>query len=427
MSSQNVSRLDAALERALIKREELGLDASDLVHASSYAAPDFFSIDYLSVTTQPAIRAAFLENIAKEPRVLGSGGSRRMYGNSPLYVKLEQRLRQHFDAETVLLCNTGYDANLSFWQSVPQAGDVILLDELAHTSIRDGINLSRCREAQYAFAHNDAASLRDVLQQVLKKHPSITAGKATVFVAVETLYSMDGDFCPLRQVIEVVEEVVPKGAAHIMVDEAHSSALFPGSRGLVCHLGLHKRVHTIMHSFSKGWGMLGGVLLTTPMVRRYVVNYARAFGYSVALPHPQAVGINAIMDYLTSPVGQQHDGRLRANCAYFERALKAAFRAYPPEVLRLGPRTIPADFPATVYSPIFPVLTAGSKQLTNYLIARGYAATEIAFPVVPRGLQRVRLAVHAGNSEPEMDEVIAHILRWADGFIAERKAAGAKL
>ncbi|KAH9933640.1 PLP-dependent transferase [Epithele typhae] len=423
MSSSNAPPLDVALNAAISMRKKLAVPTPDLNAPAPSSAPDLFSNDYLSVTTNPKVRERFLARIVKEPRVFGTSGSRLLFGNKSPHVQFEQRMRAFFRWPAALLFNSGYDANLSFLHSVPQPGDAIVFDELMHASTRDGINMSRCRHSQYGFAHNSVASFREVLQKTLVRHPNIAAGKSTVFIAVETLYSMDGDFCPLRQIIETVEELVPKGSAHIMVDEAHTSGLFGDGRGLVPELGLQDRVHSILHTFSKTWGMSGAVFLTTPLVRHYMIGYARPMIYSTSLPYSHLVALNTTWDFVSGPEGQALVPRLRALAAHFESALHAALaRAQvPSDLLALRPRAVPADFPAHVFSPVFPVLTRASKALADVLDAGGYALTPIPFPVVPRGEERIRVVVHAGNTEAEIDEFVARICVWAREFAAREE------
>ncbi|KAH9940164.1 PLP-dependent transferase [Epithele typhae] len=422
MASSSTSHLNAALAGAISARKKMLVPTPDLLAPAPTAAADFFSSDYLSVVTNPKPRAMFLERISKEPIVLGSAGSRVLFGNNSSHVALEERLRAFFGAETALLFNSGYDANLSFFHSVPQDGDAIVFDQLAHASIRDGMNMSRCRNAQYPFKHNSVASFREVLQRTLVSHPRIAEGRGTMFIAVETLYSMDGDFCPLRQIVETVEELVPKGCAHIMVDEAHSSGLYGDRRrGLVIELGLQDRVHSVLHAFSKAWGMAGAVILTSAVVRQYLIGYSRPFIYSTSLPFAQTAGINTCIDFLSGPDGDELVNHLRKLCTYFEHALTVAFRDVPSDLLSLRHRSIPSDYPESVFSPLFPILTRAPKPLGDFLTNLGYALTPIMFPAVPKGEERLRVILHAGNTEADVDQFIARLLAWAALFQAQER------
>ncbi len=259
--------LHAQIEKTFEKRRQLSVGCPDLLSPMPTDAADLFSNDYLSVTTEPRVREAFLNNIAKLPLVLGSAGSRLLTGNTNTHTQFEKRARELWGstpgslANAATLFNTGYDGNLAFFSTVPQKGDAVVFDELVHASIRDGLHASphlKADGAVYPFRHNSVASFRERVGHVLKRHPNIAAGRGTLFVAVETLYSMDGDYAPLRQIFDAAEELIPKGSAHLMVDEAHTSGIFgPDGRGLVFELGLETRVHTVLHTFSKTWGMSG--------------------------------------------------------------------------------------------------------------------------------------------------------------------------
>jgi 8-amino-7-oxononanoate synthase len=223
-------------------------------------APDFFSNDYLSLSTDPALRDVFLSKVqeAAPARLFGSTGSRLTTGNSLEFNALETSFKQFFGAPSALLFSSGFNANLAFLSTVPQKSDVIICDELIHTSCRGGIRASS--RASYCFAHNSVASFEECLLGVLQKHPQIVQGISNVFVVVESLYSMDGDFCPLTEIVELVENLVAPGHAHIVVDEAHTSGTCgPNGTGYVSHLGLDDRVHTKVHTFGKGWGFHGGM------------------------------------------------------------------------------------------------------------------------------------------------------------------------
>jgi len=157
------------------------------------------------------------------------------------------------------LFSSGFTANLAFTYTVPRKTDVIICsDELIHASSRNGTCVS-CRRPSYPFAHNLVASFEKRLLCVLQKHPQITRGTSTAFVVVESLYSMDGDFYPLTEIVGLVKTLVPAGHVRIVVDEAHTSGICGSNgTGYVSHLGLSDRVHTKV-TFGKGWEFHGGM------------------------------------------------------------------------------------------------------------------------------------------------------------------------
>ncbi|TBU28204.1 PLP-dependent transferase [Dichomitus squalens] len=397
---------------------------SDLLRPVSTAAPDFFSSDYLSVTASPFVRDAFLRNLASSPRILGSGGSRLGTGNTDAYTYIEERLRNLFggpgcQACDALLFNSGYDANRVFWSTVPQKGDAIVFDSLVHVSMKDGMLQSRAGStgALYPFEHNSVVAFKERVGEALKKHPNIAEGKGTLFVAVETLYSMDGDFARLREIFEAADELIPAGCAHLMVDEAHTTGLFgPDGRGLLFELGLETRVDTVLHTFSKAWGMSGGVIMTSPLIRRYLIMRGKPVMFSTALPYSHICGLNTVLEYVTSTAGTERRERVRQLCSYFSDCLARALQSVSPKLLRLDDHVIPSYYRKTVVSPIFPILTPAYTSLADFLGAYGYAVTAIGFPAVPRGQERIRVTIHAGNTEAELDEFISCLMRWASGM-----------
>lgn len=255
------SYLVYSLQHCLDYRVKNGVPVTDLFHDTnnSYHAPDFFSNDYLSITTNEQLHDIVVKSTLSCTRLLGSTGSRVLNGNTADHVELEKYLQTHFDASSALLWNSGYDANVAFFGSVPQKGDFILFDELIHASVRDGIAAGRASRNAYPFSHNSVASFEVCLAELVEKNPQIFERKATVFVAVESLYSMDGDFSPLPEFIKVLHRYVPRKYAHVVVDEAHSTGICgPSGRGYVALLGLQNEVDTVLHTFGKARGSTGG-------------------------------------------------------------------------------------------------------------------------------------------------------------------------
>lgn len=200
-----------------------------------------------------------------------------MDGNSAFAEDLERQIADFHGAEAGLLFNSGFEANTGLFACVPQRGDVIVYDELIHASVHDGMRLSRAQ--RIPFAHNrvyDAESSSvsergesnlkypslDALLQSLTKGPqgeAVKSGRTNIFIAVEGIYSMDGDAAPLKHIAECVEKRLPQGNGYIIVDEAHSTGILgPQGRGLVCQLGLQDRIWARVHTFGKAMGCSGG-------------------------------------------------------------------------------------------------------------------------------------------------------------------------
>jgi 8-amino-7-oxononanoate synthase len=256
-----MSALAAKLEAALASRDARHIRRR-LPEPSSASAPpyvDFSSNDYLSLASSPALRARLLAALHAAPDVLGSGGSRLLV-NGAAHAALEARLRTFFGrAQAALLFNSGFDANAGFFACVPQPGDALVLDEFVHASVHDGARASRVPPARRrTFAHNDPAALRRALVRLRADLAAAGNTGASVFVAVESVYSMDGTVAPLAEIVRAAEEIFP-GNAHVVVDEAHATGVYgPQGRGLVAMLGLEDRVFARLHTFGKALAATGG-------------------------------------------------------------------------------------------------------------------------------------------------------------------------
>ncbi|KAI0049044.1 PLP-dependent transferase [Auriscalpium vulgare] len=398
--------------------KRLTLYSMDEVSGSRTA--DFSSNDYLSLTKEAPLKSLFLEKLALEPNVLGATGSRLLDGNTPAHLALELRLRAFYRAPAALIFNTGFDANLAIYGSLPQSGDVVVFDELVHASIRDGIASAYTRPKAYPFEHNSTKALEATLRQVLKDHPHIKEGKGTVFVALESLYSMDGDFAPLQEIVRVVNEIVPQAARHIVIDEAHTTGIIgEGGRGFVCALGLEKQIHTRLHTFSKALAFGGAVVLTSELNQHYMTNFARPLLFATALPISSIVGIDVVHSWIECDRGREISTQLAQrthdNAAYFLNRLVLALHGIPSSVLcaMLHEHVVRVPGGALLISPVFPIKTPHALGLAEHLKARGYYARAMIAPVVARGEERVRVCVRAGVTKGEMDEFVDELARFA--------------
>jgi 8-amino-7-oxononanoate synthase len=251
-SGHGKSALNTRMQYLLDRRQERSTLRSLIVPKPGQI--DFSSNDFLSLSTSARLRSAYLAELRASNLPLGSGGSRLLDGNSTYAEALERDIASFHGAEAGLLWNSGFDANAGFFSCVPQPDDVIVFDELVHASVHDGMRLSRAAQT-VPFVHNSVADLRRVLQEVAEL-PST----GNVFVAVESIYSMDGDVAPLRLIVDTVKETLGAERGHIVVDEAHSTGVmgFEG-RGLVCELGLEREIFARLHTFGKALAGNGGV------------------------------------------------------------------------------------------------------------------------------------------------------------------------
>ncbi|KAH0536614.1 putative secondary metabolism biosynthetic enzyme [Glutinoglossum americanum] len=222
---------------------------------------DFSSNDFLSLSTSPLLRTTLLQHLRNAPPTtpFGSRGSRLLDGNSSYAEALETDIAAYHNAPAGLIFNSGYDANSGFFACVVQAGDVVVFDEYVHASAREGMRLSRAGR-RVGFQHNSLEGLRGVLGECMEGDERVRGGERNVFVAVESVYSMDGDLAPLREFVVCMEEMLPAGNGYLVVDEAHATGVVgPGGRGLVCELGIEDRVFARLHTFGKALGCSGGM------------------------------------------------------------------------------------------------------------------------------------------------------------------------
>ncbi|PCH42547.1 PLP-dependent transferase [Wolfiporia cocos MD-104 SS10] len=392
---------------------------------------DFSTNDYLSLARSPLLRSRFLAKLVDAPDVLGSGGSRLLV-NGPAHAALETRLQNFFGAPAALLFNSGFDANVGFFSSVPQPGDAVVFDEHIHASVHDGMRASRISPGLLRpFSHNSVQALREVLAQLTDEHPDMRTGENSVFLAVETLYSMDGTVAPLAEMVETMEELFPAGNGHVVVDEAHATGLYgPQGRGLVALLGLERRVLARLHTFGKALAGTGAVLLTTPLIRDYLLNYARSLIYTTSLSYANIISVDCSFDLLEDGTATQLARDLASNIDYFLSLLRPHLRAIPLSLLALPPH-LASPLPSSVSSPhhslptpIIPLLTPYPRPLSAHLRALGLNARPITWPTVPKGRERVRVCLHAGNTREEVRRLVDGAVEWAKAW--QRENAGAR-
>jgi 8-amino-7-oxononanoate synthase len=250
--------LHYVLTKALDKRKSQGTIRNLSIQAPD--SVDFSSNDFLSLATSQELRDLYLEELRNGPSTahLGSGGSRLLDGNSVCAERLEDEIARFHGAQKGLLCNSGFDANAGLFSCLPQPGDAIVYDEFIHASVHDGMRLSRAG-AKMAFAHNSSDAFEATLEQLINSDVHIKTGRRNVFIAVEAVYSMDGDLAPLGEIVRIINKALPLGNGHLVVDEAHSNGVLgTQGRGLVCELGLEDEVAVRLHTFGKALACNGG-------------------------------------------------------------------------------------------------------------------------------------------------------------------------
>lgn len=336
---------------------------------------DFTSNDYLGLARTEELGKLISE--ANEGLHNGSTGSRLLSGNSDIAEKTEKYLAHLFDAQDTLVFNSGYMANLALFSTLPQRGDTVIYDELSHACIKDGIRLSQA--TKYSFKHND---LTDLTQKV-------KLAKGNIFVAVESVYSMDGDQCPLAQLLESME---PYGV-HVIIDEAHATGVLGKyGGGLSMSTELHHDIFARVYTFGKAMGIHGAAVAGSWLLRDYLVNFARPFIYSTAPPPHTYIAIRKAFDYLATH--QTLQKQVQDKVAHF----KAEFQR------------IAHKFECTESThPIQAVIIPGNErviQVSQELNQAGFDARPILSPTVKEGRERIRICLHSFNTYDEISSLI---------------------
>ena len=253
---------------------------------------DFSSNDYLGLARNEEISKKASRLVKNVSPNNGATGSRLLTGNHKLYNQLEDFLVRYHGSESALVFNSGYDGNIGFFSSVPQRSDIVLYDELAHASIRDGIQMGHAKS--YKFAHND---LQDLEQKIMAFRAQ-SRSEMEIYVVTESIFSMDGDSPDLRSLTILCKEQ----NCFLVVDEAHATGIFGQGRDLVSQLGLQKEVFARLITFGKAIGCHGAAILGSQPLKEYLVNFSRSFIYTTALsPHSVAIILSAYQ-YLNCPV-----------------------------------------------------------------------------------------------------------------------------
>jgi 8-amino-7-oxononanoate synthase len=333
---------------------------------------DFCSNDYLGI-----VHNSLLNDKIEAHLKTGSTGSRLLAGNYSLIEETEQQITAFHKAEAALIFNSGYDANLGLLSSVPQKGDVIVYDQLCHASIRDGIRLSFAES--FSFAHNDVNELGKKLQSFRSNN----AGN--IFIVTESVFSMDGDICPLHELVSVSK----KYNAHLIIDEAHAIGVVGRQGdGLCQHQNLHGEIFCRVYTFGKACGCHGAVVCGSKQLRDYLINFARSFIYTTALPEHAAACIRA--SYNTFPLLNDERDHLQKLIGYFQQATIRFAKLSSSTCIQI-------------------VMVPGNdavKKIALELQEKNFDVRPILYPTVPLNKERLRIVLHAFNTMNEVERLV---------------------
>ncbi len=333
--------------------------------SKNFSGTDFISNDYLGFSK--------LGLLAKNSsNASGSGGSRLISGNSDFIEETEKKIATFHKGESALIFNSGYDANVGLFSCVPQKNDVVIMDELIHASIYDGVRLSYAKH--YKFKHNNVDDLKDLLH---RHHTSFE----NVFVAVESVYSMDGDEAPLKEIIELKEQYKN---VFLIVDEAHAIGVF--GKGLCA--GVEDKCFARVYTYGKAMGCHGAAIVGSNELRNYLINFARSFIYTTALPDHAIANISIAYDLLKE---NKQQPLLRANIDHFLEKVKE----------------IPSFIKSRSAIQCM-VLNSNEKatEIEDKLKKKNILSKAVKSPTVKEGSERIRFCLHAYNTKKEIDTLV---------------------
>lgn len=336
---------------------------------------DFCSNDYLGFSGSGLLHKK-TQQLFPHITQTGSTGSRLISGNSKLIEETEEFIAGFHHGEAALLFNSGYDANIGLLSSVPQKGDLVLYDELIHASLYDGIRLSYA--THYKFKHNDVVHL----QELIKRHH---LNFKNIYVVVESVYSMDGDEAPLKKIVELKK----KHELFLVVDEAHAIGVFgKNGRGLCNELNIEKEIFARIYTFGKAMGCHGAAIIGTNTLRNYLINFARSFIYTTALPPVSVATIRAAYELLGET---DLTGKLKKNIKHFNDSAKK-IKGFIPSRGAIHCKIIKGN--KTV------------DKIEKLLSAKNVYIKAIKSPTVKAGEERLRICLHAFNTEKEINKLL---------------------
>lgn len=333
---------------------------------------DFASNDYLGLAESAELKAAVAEAIARGVPV-GAAGSRLLRGNHAEHEALEAEAARFFGAEAALYLGTGFSANVAIIATLPDRGDLIVWDALSHASTREGLRLARAESA--AARHNDPDHIAELIAGW-----RAGGGRGTPWIAVESVYSMDGDRAPLA----ALTDVATRHDAVLIVDEAHATGIYGAGRGLSRDLTVP---HIALHTCGKALGASGALVTGPRAAIDLLINRARGFVYATAPSPLMAAAVRASLRLVAAP-------------ARAERLLA--------RVARFGERLARFGLPATD-TPIQPIILGSDRAALDAaaaLQAQGFDVRAIRPPTVPEGSARLRLTLTLNPNDAEVGALL---------------------
>ncbi len=331
------------------------------------------SNNYLNLSNHPKLIKGAID--AAKKFGAGSGSVRAIAGTMKLHIEVEKRLAKFKGTEASLIYQTGFAANAGLIPQLAGKNDLIISDELNHGSIIDGVRLTKTDRAVYK--HKDMGELEKIIIDADKKYRRI-------LIITDGVFSMDGDIAPMDKIINIAQ----KYGAMTYVDDAHGEGVIgPDGRGIGAHFGLEGKIDVEMGTFSKAYGVVGGLIAGSQNLINYAYNKSRTWLLSGSHPPAVAGAQLAAIDVLENE--PQHIKNLWDNTKYFKKELK-----------NMGFDTGQSETPIT---PVIVGESSKAKELSKKLYQEGVFALPIVFPMVARDKARIRTMMNAGLTKKDLD------------------------
>ena len=383
-------RLDAIRQQGL-SRELRRIDSPQApgIEIAGRKLLNFSSNDYLGLANEPALKEAAIRTV--ERYGAGTGASRLICGSLAPHEELDEVLAAFKGTEAAVSFSTGYVAAIGTICALLGKADVIVMDRLAHASAVDGARL--CGATLRVFGHNDLddleAKLKWAREQVQSPKSDGRSAEAHVLVVTDSVFSMDGDHAPLREIVALKEQY----GAWLMVDEAHATGLYGANRrGLAEELGVSERIEVKMGTLGKALGAAGGYICGSRALIDYLINRARTLVFSTAPVPAAAAAATAGVRFVQSSAGEDRRRKLWQNVSVLSAAINH----------QLAPLS-------TARSAIIPLmLGAESKavEAASALRVRGILIPAIRYPTVARGQARLRLTLSAAHTDADLAQLL---------------------
>ena len=388
MSELFEEQLQALHARALHRKlREIGTPQGPEVRIVGRQLVNFSSNDYLGLAADPILRQAAIAAI--EEFGVGAGASRLISGTQSPHVVLETTLAKWKHAPAAICFSSGYAAAVGTLPALASKQDIVILDKLCHASLIDGARLSGA--TLRVFPHNHLGKLESHLDWARREHPD-----ARVVIVTESVFSMDGDRAPLRELVELKKRF----GATLLLDEAHAIGVVgPHGRGLAAELGLEGQIDLQMGTLSKSLGVSGGYICGSRNLIDWLINRARSFVFSTAPPPALAAAATAAIRFLVSDEGDARRKLLWRRVVQFRKILPDGGAAFGKPGAAIIPWLVGDEHRAL--------------DLAHALQEEGFFVPAIRYPTVAKGAARLRITISAAHSALQIASLGAALGRLA--------------